>query len=108
MSFGVVKELLKHSENFMIILAMTISGLLLFMKWTCSMATSGSQVTDEAKQTRVIFSKILIEVPEENQKKRKDFLYLMTQLRSRNVNVQNSIFIINHNVILAVRPNNLF
>lgn len=62
---------------------------------------AGSALTSSAKDTSGIISKIMNE-PFHDEPQKFELIYLMTQTRSRNLNVQNSVFIINWNVFLAV------
>lgn len=102
MAFGVVKELLKPSENLILTVVMNVCCILLFVWLACTMASTGSKLTAEADMTGIIVSKMLIEISEEDKRRRNDFVYFMTQIKARNVNVQNFMFRINWNVVLAV------
>lgn len=60
-----------------------------------------SSLTKEAEGTALIISKIMNEsVLNEYQKI--DFMFFITQVRARNLNVQNMFFKINWNVLLTV------
>lgn len=60
-----------------------------------------SSLTNEAEGTALIISKIMNEsVFNEDQKI--DFMFFITQVRARNLNVQNMFFKINWNVLLTV------
>lgn len=61
----------------------------------------GSALTSSAMNTSGIISKIMNE-PFHDDSQKFELIYLMTQTRSRNLNVQNSVFVINWNVFLAV------
>lgn len=64
----------------------------------------GSSLATTATQTHQIISQAMNESHLTVYQKI-DFISLLTQLRSRNFNVQNDIFIINWNVLLQVRQN---
>ena len=61
-----------------------------------------SSLTDTANATVVTLSK-LVATTELNEAQKVDFIFSMTQIRSRNLNIQNIFFKINWNVLLTVR-----
>lgn len=75
---------------------MTIQALLI-----TTVIYSGSVTTKEAEKTGVILNNLMNDL-EPNETQKIDFIYLMTQIRSRNLNIQNKFFKLNWNVFLSV------
>lgn len=76
-------------------------GIIFSYSLTITVIYAGSSLTNEAKATAANFSKFMNEfVESENDKL--DFIYLMSHLRSRNLNVENFLFVINWKILLAV------
>lgn len=98
---GQVTELLHPSEFKSIGIYLNVISLVFAFTIKIVVATSGSDLTKEAENTSVIISKIMNEL-DYSEVHKAEFIFLITLTKSRNINVQNILFVINWNMLLAV------
>lgn len=100
-AYGVVRGILKNSELASnLIYANTLSLIFNFVM-KIAIVKSGNDLTDEALKTSVLISKIMNEF-DHSESQKTDFMFLITQVKARNVNVKNKMFTINWKLLLAV------
>lgn len=78
---------------------MSILGLVVHNLMKIAAIWAGSSTTKSALLTAVILSGALSDI---NETQMLEFIYFTAQIRSRNLNIQNFLFVINWNVLLAV------
>lgn len=102
-SFWMVRELLKaFSSNQQVVFINFVPYLLLILfqyASTIVVIHSGNSTTSEAERTAKILGKM---ISESDYERYLDFKKFLTQIRTRNLNVQNIFFKINWNVFLTV------
>lgn len=81
---------------------MSGSGLLFYSFLIIAIAYSASSLSSEAELTMVLITE-LSEAMNINFCEKIDFIFHMTRVRTRNVNIQNFIFVINWKITLSVR-----
>lgn len=103
LSYGIVFELLQSSVHFYLVMPLNCIGLLHHISIVLGVIYAGSSATKEAERTKTHFSKVVNESIL-NDSEKINFLYFMSQLQARNVNLENALFKINWNVLLTVKP----
>lgn len=102
-SFGIVNELLQRTDHTSA--SLLLNGLSLIGYGILIMITlnSGSSLTKEARATITVISKHEASgIKSAKESHKIDFIFFVTQMRSRNLQIQNDFFKINWNVLLAV------
>lgn len=106
-SYGITFELLRSTDHYYLVMPMNCIGLLHHISIVLGVIYAGSSATNEAERTKTNFRKAVNESIL-NDSEKINFLYFMSQLRARNVNLENALFKINWNVLLTVKPKNLY
>lgn len=98
-AFAIIREVLKPEMKH---IALIPHAMLLvneyFRKFL--MAHAGCSTTTEAEKTSVILARIMNETPEESEVK--CLKNLLSQFRTRNLNIKSAFFNVNWNIILSV------
>lgn len=106
-SYGFVNEILRPS-NFTFITFFTNGvGVVHHALLTMLVAYSGTVVSKAAKRTPKIISD-LMNGSSVSESQKIDFIFFMTQIRSRNLNIENDLFTINWRLTLGVSFANTF
>lgn len=100
-AYGVVQELLYPTEIAMVKIILGSMSLTFNYLLKVAVVTSGSGLTKEAQRTAIVISKIINETACSESRKI-DFIFFMSQIKSRDVNVKNNLFLINWKLLLAV------
>lgn len=98
-AFAIVREILKPEIMYVALLPHTIVMIYQFIK-SVAMAHVGSSTTEEAEKTPVILARIMSQTHEASNMA--CLRNLLSQIRTRNLNLQNELFRINWNIILGV------
>lgn len=102
-SFGIVNELLRPTDYTSASLLLNGLSLIGYEILIMIPLNSGSSLTEEAKTTISVISKHKAsEINLAKESHKIDFIFLITQIESRNLQIQNDLFKINWNVLLAV------
>lgn len=100
-AFGLISELLHSTTHFYSVLILDCTGISHQLLVVVGVICAGSYTTKEAENTKIIIGKVISETVL-NDSEKINFMYLMSQLRSRNLNLENVLFKINWNVLLTV------
>ena len=100
-AFGLVRELENSSEPFSILMIISVFGMLYYLTLIVLTIYAGSALTKEAEKTTLVINCSIAEV-ELTEAQKIDFVFFMSQIRSRNLNVQNIFFKINWRTLMAV------
>lgn len=100
-AFAVVNELKLDSDNSSVTLAMCGFALANYLALVVVATWEGSRLKTTATATGKIVTQMMCDGVFD-QKQKTDFLFLQSQVRSRNVNVENFLFTINWNILLSV------
>jgi hypothetical protein len=100
--FGIVRFLL-NAETFILSLLLLYINIFVCNTWTVLVAIHfGSSTTEEAEASYVAVVKSMNQ-PAIDETQSNRYISLLTQMRSRNLNLKNKFFNVNWNVVLAVR-----
>lgn len=100
-AYGVLHELIRPTQLSFATIYLNGIGFLNQLTLITTVVFTGSITTAEAEKTALIYNKTT-SLSELNENQKIDYIYLMTQIRSRNLNIQNIFFNLNWNVFLAV------
>lgn len=100
-SYGFVAELLHPSEFNSIQIYPNALALVFNLLVQTGIVKSGNDLTEEAEMTSLLVSKIMNEF-EHSESQKINFIFFMTQAKTRQINVQNQMFAINWQLLLAV------
>lgn len=108
-SFGILNEILEPSSVLNTVTSGIFGGLgiVISMGYMVTIIYAGSTLTSEAQLFNILVAKAVNKTPK-NEQQRNDFVYFASQSRSRNLNIQNFLFVINWNVLVAVNSISFF
>lgn len=100
-SYGIVFELLRSTVHFYLVMPLNCIGLLHHISIVLAVVYAGSSATKEAERTKTNYGKVVNESIL-NDSEKINFLFFMSQLQARNVNLENVLFKVNWNVLVTV------
>lgn len=100
--YGLIIELFRPTSFSPAVCVTNFTGMTNSWLLMISVVFFGSSLTSEASKTVTVFSKFMA-TANFNHTQKQDLMFLVSQLRSRKVDVRNFLFNINWNVILAVK-----
>lgn len=103
-AFAIVREILKPEIMYVALLPHAIVMVYQYIK-SVTMAYAGSSTTHEAEKTSAILARIMSQTHEESNVE--VLRNLLSQIGTRNLNLQNALFRINWNIILGVSSKNV-
>lgn len=101
-AFAIVYELLNSTIFSYPIFIMNTICLINHVSAVAAISYAGSSVAEEASKTNGIVAKIVNESILSGTEKI-NFMFFMTQLRSRNVNLESAFFKVNWNILVTVK-----
>lgn len=100
--YGTIVQILHPTEVFMAALCTNSLGAANCCCMICAVVFFGSRLSSEASKTSIIYNKFQASLNASDAYKL-NFIYVMTQLKSRSISVENFLFKIDWTVVLAVR-----
>lgn len=99
--YGVVKEIFQPTGLGLIALTANLAAIVNDLVNQTIVVFFGNRLTLEAKKTEKVFSKFMAS-SEFDETQRSEFVYLLTQMRSRKTTVENFLFKLDWKTFIAV------
>lgn len=101
-AFGIVKELLHPTKVGPLALILGFGTMAYYILIVVIVVHVSSEASRKAEETKIILV-LLTSLTEVTEIQKLDFVFLMTQIRSRNLKFQNILFKIDWNILVVVR-----
>lgn len=101
-SYSIAREAMRSNSRSFIVLPINVSCFIHFFFFVVCVTHFGSSLAKETRKTITMFSKTMNSLAVDGDSQKVDLIYVLSQLKSRNVIIQNDVFPIDWKAFVSV------